>query len=604
VARPSLKCRVPVVFGLLLRQPLDDLGRWLNMERDMVSRLRQCFRYLVAAARCFDPRRAIGSLALPGGTLPEEDLLRRVDEFNLAAERQWQSLAEDPASRAHVSGKPISTIRDTPAILAHVALTLEILDLGVGHVVLDFGAGSCWLSGLLARLGCRAISMDVSRTALSVGRDILLRDPSRSEGADSRFVCYDGRRLPLQDSSVDRVVCFDAFHHVPNQDEVLREIFRVLRVGGRLVLAEPGEGHAGAGHSRFDAEHYGVLENDLRLPEILARARRTGFSDAIAKPYPDPRTITVSADAYLALMAGDHSVFPMHKLQDNLRTSHVIALLKGAPRRDSRSPGELLARIEARSRDGVVGSAGERVSLPLTIENIGDTRWLSQTEPLGGYVTLGAHLLDHGGRLLKRGYFTHPLPHDVHPGQTVELTALFRLPEEPGSYSVVLDMVDERVAWFEQCGSATTSVRATVREWPDSRAPGRLAAEIAVLEPRQRAEALAGGRLPLSLRITNTGDTKWLSGPETERGSVTLGVQLGSPRAADVTVDYFRAELPFDVDPGKAFDWAVEVPLPERPGDYELHLDMVAEQIRWFVHPGGSQTSVEVTIAPGRRPHA
>ena len=37
---------------------------------------------------------------------------------------------------------------------------------------------------------------------------------------------FDGHRLELDDESVDRVACNDAFHHVPNPGEVLAEFAR------------------------------------------------------------------------------------------------------------------------------------------------------------------------------------------------------------------------------------------------------------------------------------------------------------------------------------------------------------------------------------------
>ena len=247
-------------------------------------RLKQARRYLVKAARCFDPRGVAQAAHHAHATYSDAELLSRVEEFNQAAERQWKSIASDPASRSHVMGKPISTVRDTAAIFTHIGLTLDALDLGLGHTVLDFGSGSCWLSAILNRLGVRTISMDVSPAALALGEEMFRADPRLSVDLGARFIPYDGRRIPLPDGSVDRAVCFDAFHHVPNQDEILAELFRVLKTGGRLVLAEPGEGHAHTGQSKFEADHYGVLENDLHLDDLSARARRSGFDGAFAKP--------------------------------------------------------------------------------------------------------------------------------------------------------------------------------------------------------------------------------------------------------------------------------------------------------------------------------
>ena len=248
-------------------------------------------------------------------------------------------------------------------MLYRLSLVLDLLDLGVGQTVLDFGAGSCWLSACLNRLRCHTVSVDVSPTALALGREAFALDPRQVKDLDARFVAYDGLTLPLEAESVDRAVCFDSFHHVPNQDAVLGELHRVLRPGGRVVLAEPGEGHAKAEHSRFETSHFGVLENELDLGDLLDRARRAGFDRFLAKPYPDAPAITIEGEDCLWLMDGDHSLFPMHLLEKSLRSFYLVALLKGKPRIDSRNPHELRARIQPAPGARLAGKAGEVVPL-------------------------------------------------------------------------------------------------------------------------------------------------------------------------------------------------------------------------------------------------
>ncbi len=559
----------------------------------LAPRFKQAARYLVKAVRCFDPRPTLRSAQRKDTAHTEDGLLARIDDYNRAAEAQWQSIAADPAARAHVLGKPLSTVRDTPAILSHLGVTLDALDLGLGQTVLDFGAGSCWLSLLLNRLGARTVSMDVAPTALALGEATFRADPRARPELAPRFLVYDGHRIALPDGSVDRAVCFDSFHHVPNRDEVLAEVFRVLKPGGRFVLAEPGEGHAEAGHSRFDAEHYGVLESDLPFEELLARGRRAGFTGALAKPYPDPKAITLSGDDYLRLLDGDPSVYPMHVLQEHLRVAHVLILLKGEPRHDSRNPSALRALITPTGPTLLEGGAGGVVELPLRIENRGDTEWLSETDPLGGYVFLGGHLRDAAGKPLQQGFFSFALPGNVAAGGSVELVARLHLPERPGRYLLALDLCDQNVAWFEQCGSPVSEVELAV-SWPDSREPHRLSARIESLEARPARPLPAGSPLSLRLRITNTGDTRWLPDPAIGKGVVKLGVQVRALDGAMLRRDYFRALLPRAIDPEESFPLEVSVPLPEEPGRFLLALDLVAEQVCWFEHHGSAPLLVEV----------
>ncbi len=45
--------------------------------------------------------------------------------------------------------------------------------------------------------------------------------------------------MPFDDHSFDLIVCFSVLHHIPNVSTVLREMHRVLRPGGHVLLREP-----------------------------------------------------------------------------------------------------------------------------------------------------------------------------------------------------------------------------------------------------------------------------------------------------------------------------------------------------------------------------
>jgi hypothetical protein len=46
----------------------------------------------------------------------------------------------------------------------------------------------------------------------------------------------------------------------------------------------------------------------------------------------------------------------------------------------------------------------------------------------------------------------------VAPGESAAVEARFRLPATPGRYFLLLDMVDEGIAWFEQHGSSALEI--------------------------------------------------------------------------------------------------------------------------------------------------
>ncbi|MEO5763056.1 MAG: class I SAM-dependent methyltransferase, partial [Vicinamibacteria bacterium] len=462
-------------------------------------------------------------------TYSEAELLSRAEEFNRNAERHWKHIAAEPDARLHVLNKPLSTVRDTPGILYRLGLVLHELDLGVGMTVVDFGAGSCWLSSMMNRLRCRTISVDVSETALNFGREMFAADPRHQMELKPEFVKYSGHALGIPDASVDRIVCFDSFHHVPNQSEVLGEFFRILKPGGRLVMGEPGEGHAHSDQGAYETEIHGVLENDLHLDDLMKVANVVGFHSPHLKPFPDPSSLTFSLDQHVKFMEGDDLVFPIDQLREALRHFMVLSLRKGTGAPDSRNPSVLRAEITPTSLVKHPSLPGSLQSL--RVKNTGDTLWLHQKTPLGGFVALGAHFLNLKRETIARGFVRVYLPREVAPGESIDLEIRLPNASAEGDCLIQLDMVDDRVAWFEQTGSPTLTLLERF-ELASSLQPGHLLANLKVMTPE--VDACIGPIAPnhpikVTLLIHNAGDTRWIAGPPGVLGSVCVGVVVCDP---------------------------------------------------------------------------
>ena len=530
-------------------------------------------------------------------TYSEAELLSRADEFNRNAEKHWRSISQEPDARLHVLNKPLSTVRDTPGILYRLGLVLHELDLGVGMTVVDFGSGSCWLSSMINRLRCRTISVDVSETALSFGRLMFESDPRHQMGLNPRFLKYSGHDLDIPSETVDRIVCFDSFHHVPNQTEVLREFFRILRPGGRLVMGEPGEGHAHSDQGAYETEIHGVLENDIHLEDLVKIAASVGFHSPQLKPFPDPGALTFTLEQNTKFMDGDDNIFPVDTVRESLRHFMILSLFKGKGTPDSRNPSVLRAEIKALAL--TPRPAGDGSIQTVRITNTGDTLWLRAETPLGGFVVLGAHLLNLKRETVARGFVRVYLPKNVAPQESIEME--IRLPKvsAEGESLIQLDMVDDRVAWFEQTGSPTLLLTDRF-ELLTSDAPGYLFANLNLVKPDASTPLppLSPGQgIDVTLQIHNAGDTRWIAGPAGVRGHVCVGVVICNDAGEVLVRDHERFELPKDMNPVERTELRFTCHAPKAPGKYRLRFDLVDEGISWFESFGMRTVDLKVEVA-------
>jgi SAM-dependent methyltransferase len=212
-----------------------------------------------------------------------EDLAARADELVRSM--------EDPSA---LLAKPCGSLREAPDLLSCFGLLLSGLAPLPGMTVLDFGAGSCWTSHFLTQMGCRVVAMDISEAMIDLGRRRYKEHPVFGTQPAPEFNVFDGRRMDLDDASVDRILCFDALHHVANMRDVLSEMGRVLRSGGLAGFSEPGPNHSKDPQSQHEMRRYGVPERDLVLEDVWTWSRQAGFDElSVAVFAPSPQWVSL-----------------------------------------------------------------------------------------------------------------------------------------------------------------------------------------------------------------------------------------------------------------------------------------------------------------------
>lgn len=134
--------------------------------------------------------------------------------------------------------------------------------------VLDVGAGRGHLSASLAERGWDAVALDPDRHFL------------RRAAGGVRTVCADATRLPIAAASMDAVAGAFVLPHLPDLATALRELRRVLRPGGRLVLANWTDPE----HCAFTGLASSVLARHAgdRVLAILAESARRAEPSALS----------------------------------------------------------------------------------------------------------------------------------------------------------------------------------------------------------------------------------------------------------------------------------------------------------------------------------
>jgi len=125
-----------------------------------------------------------------------------------------------------------------PDVLAKLQALIAKAAIQHGDVVLDLGCGT----GVLFRWLRASVGPAGEVVAIDLSGEMLRRARLKGEGVPCLLA--DGQHLPSSDTAFDWVVCNAILPHFPDKHQALREIRRVLRPGGQVLICHPKGRHA------------------------------------------------------------------------------------------------------------------------------------------------------------------------------------------------------------------------------------------------------------------------------------------------------------------------------------------------------------------------
>ena len=141
----------------------------------------------------------------------------------------------------------------------------ELIEPYLGHEVLEVGAGHGTFTAMLASTAKRVVASDLSERCVSRLRE-------RFSGEQSVEILHGSVDSAAGHGPFDSVILINVLEHIQDDDGALREISRLLRPGGRVVLWVPAFSLL---YSDFDRKigHY----RRYRRPELRTQLARAGY---------------------------------------------------------------------------------------------------------------------------------------------------------------------------------------------------------------------------------------------------------------------------------------------------------------------------------------
>ncbi|MFQ5977565.1 MAG: class I SAM-dependent methyltransferase [Candidatus Heimdallarchaeota archaeon] len=159
-------------------------------------------------------------------------------------------------------------------VLMRERRVLDALKPQKNQVVLEIGFGRGKLLGKLAPLVNRVMGVEINE-------ELVTRASQRLQFENLELKKAPAEDLPFEDASFDAVICSFSYHEFSDGTKALKEIWRVLKPLGRVVIVDPSK-------DSFFVRKFSKMAKGQQMrtfAELRKELLLAGFSDIIGERY-------------------------------------------------------------------------------------------------------------------------------------------------------------------------------------------------------------------------------------------------------------------------------------------------------------------------------
>jgi len=172
-------------------------------------------------------------------------------------------------------------LKDLPAqvkqMFAGCGNPVALSELKVGETVLDIGSGG----GLDAFLAAKKVGTTGRVVGIDFTREMIRKAMRNAKGLGLKNVEFrfgDAEDMPVETSSVDVVISNCVINLAPDKDKVFKETYRVLKLGGRMIISDIVTEEELPEEIRRDPRYWaGCVSGALEIEDYLRKIRKAGF---------------------------------------------------------------------------------------------------------------------------------------------------------------------------------------------------------------------------------------------------------------------------------------------------------------------------------------